>query len=146
MHKAQFLELTMDPTNQQPLPLPLSVNPFIMQLLLESQSHTMPWWECNNGLLLCAGPVYQGMAQQHQHQYRAPSSGPSRNQRGKGSRKTEAQYLYNSKHESPGTITGDRSTGIYPGHARIGASDNTGAGKVWRTPSRNPLMADQNST
>jgi hypothetical protein len=135
----------MDPRNQrQHLPPPY-INPFMMmQLLLESQAYTMPWYEGFNGMSLCAAPVYQGMAQQHQ--YRAPNSGPSRNQRSKGSRKAEAQHSYNFSHESSETIAGDRSTGIYPSHARIGASDNTGASKVWRTPSRNPSMADHNST
>ena len=51
----------------------------------------MPWRESYNSLLLCAGPVYQGMAQELQ--VRAER----RNQRTKGFRKTEAQkpcYLY----------------------------------------------------
>jgi hypothetical protein len=38
-------------------------------------------------------------------------------------------------------ITGDHSTSIHPGHARIGVNDNTGVG----TPSRNPTMDDHNS-
>ena len=151
MHKPQrsVSELTLDPRYQrQPLPPPHSVNPFVMQYLLELlQANTIPWCEDFYGSPFCGGPVYQEMAQQNQHQYRAPSPGPSRNQRSKGSRKTEAQYLYNNLHESSGTIAGDdRSTGIHPDHARIGASNNTGAGKVWRTPSRDPLMADHNST
>jgi hypothetical protein len=137
----------MDPWNQrQHLPPPPSINPFIMQQLLELQANAMPWSEVFYGLPFCTGPVYQGMAQQHQHQYRAPSSGPCRNQRSKGSRKAEAQFLFHISHESSGTIAGDRSTSIHPGYARIGANNNTGAQKVWRTPSRNPLMADHNST
>ena len=123
----------MDPTNQrQHFPLPPSLNPFVMQQLLDSQANTIPWCEGCYSLLFCTGPVYhwQGVAQQHQHQYRAPSSGPSRNQRGKESRKAEAQYLINLKHESSRTIAGDRSTGTHPGHARIGANDKTGTGKV----------------
>jgi len=59
---------------------------------------------------------------------------------------------YNLPHVSSRTIAGDRSTGIHPGHTWIGASDNCKsattqeAGKVWRTPTRNPLMTDHNST
>ena len=142
MHKFQLLKSTMDPTNQrqQPLPPPLYVvNPFVMmQHLLELQANTIPWCEGLYGLSFCAGPVYQGMDQQHQHQYRAPCSGPSRNQRSKGSRKAEAPYLIKNTHESSGTIAEDRSTSIHPGHARIDVNDNARAGKVWRTPSRNP--------
>jgi hypothetical protein len=146
MHRLQLSE--MDPWNQrQPLPPPPSVNPFIIQQLLELQANTMPWCEGFSGLPFCACSVCQGMAQHHHHQYQAPSSaGPSRNQRSKGSRKAEALYHYSFIHESSATITGDRSTGIHPGYARIGANDNTGAEKVRRTPSRNPLMADHNST
>ena len=48
-------------------------------------------------------------------------------------------FLWNLRlHESSGTIVEDRSTGVYPCHARIGASRNkSGAGKVlWRTPAQ----------
>ena len=142
MHKFQLSKSTMDPTNQrqQPLPPPLYVvNPFVMmQHLLELQANTIPWCEGLYGLPFCAGPAYQGMDQQHQHQYRAPCSGPSRNQHSIGSRKAEALYLNKTTHESSGMIAEDRSTGIHPGHAPIGANDNTRAGKVRRTPSRNP--------
>ena len=119
----------MDPRNQQqPLPPPPFINPFLMH-----------WCEG-----FYAGSLYQGMAQQHL--YRPPSSGPHRNQPRKGPQMAEAPYRYNLAHESPGTIAGDRSTGINPGYAQIGANGNTRAGKVWRTPSRTPLMADHNST
>ena len=112
----------MYPRNQQPLPPPLSVNPFmIMQQLLELHTNTIPWCEG-----FYAGSLYQ----QNQHLYRTPSSGPHRNQRTKGSRKAEAQYFNKFLHESPGTITGDRSTGINPGYAQIGANGNARAGKV----------------
>ena len=133
MHKLQLSELTMDPTNQrQLLLLPPSVIPFIMQHLLELQANTIPWCEGFYGLPFSAGSVHERMAQQHQDQYRAPSSGPSRNQHGKGFRKAEALYQIHITHESSGTIAGDRSTGIHPGHARISASNlnNTGTGKV----------------
>lgn len=133
---------SMTPFIMQPLPLPLSMTPFIMQQLLELQAYTM-LCEGFNGLSLCAGLVYQGMDQQHQYQYRTPSSGPIRNRRSRGFRQTEPQHPFNYIHESSGTVIGDRSTGIYPGHARIDASNNTRAGKVWRAPSRNPSMTDQ---
>jgi hypothetical protein len=144
MHKPQLSEFTMDPRSQrQPLPPPPFVNPFIMQQLLELHGNIIPWCEG-----FYAGSLYhgQGLAQQPQHLYRTPSSGPHRNQRRKGSRKAEAQYRNNFSHGSPGTIAGDRSTGINPGYAQIGANDNTRAGKVWRTPSRTSLIADHNST
>jgi hypothetical protein len=134
MHKLelQFSQMTMDPRNErQPLPTPPSLNFFIMQQqLLELQANTIPWCQGFYGLPFCAGPVYQVMAQQHQHQYRGPSSGPSRNQRSKGFREAEAQTLYNILHESSGAIAGDRPSGIHPGYARIGANDNTGPRKV----------------
>ena len=138
----------MDPTNQrQPLPpLPSIILFMMMQQLLEFQANTIPWRGSYYDLPVCVGPVYQGMLQQHQHQYRAPSSGPNRNQRSKGFRKAETHNLNKIVHESSGIIAGDYSTGIYPGNARIGVNDNTGACKVWRTPPRNSLMADHNST
>jgi hypothetical protein len=143
----------MNGTNEQQPSAPPPSNPFdfMMQQLLELQA-TMPWREGFYGMPFCAGPIYQGMGQQleNQHQYQAAiqapssgSSGPSRSQRKKGPRKAKAPYHYNKSHESSGTIAGDRSTGTHPGHARIGASDNTGAGKVWRTPPlTHPLMTD----
>ena len=134
----QFSKMSMDPRNQrQPLPPPPSINFFIIQQPLELQTNNIPWREGFYGLPFCTGPVYQGMAQQHQYQYRAPSSGPRRNQRGKGFRKAEAQDSFNVLHESSRTIAGDRSTGIHPGYAQIGANNNTGAEKVWKTPPRN---------
>jgi hypothetical protein len=89
-----------------------------------------------------AAPVYQGMAQEYQHpsHYRAPSSGPSRAGKHRiGFRKAETLYPNHYRHESSETVAEDRSTGIHPGHARIGANDNTRVGKVWRTPSKNPI-------
>ena len=140
MYNLQFSEFTMDPSNQrQFLPPLLSVNPFVMQLL-DLQTNTMPLCEGLDGLPFDIGPVYQGMVQQQHHQYRAPRSGPGRNRRRKRVRKAETQHRYNLKHESSGTIIGDRSTGIHPGHAWIGASDDTGGRKVWRTPPKNQLM------
>ena len=93
------------------------------------------------------GPVlYQGpgiMAQDYQN--RAPSSGPTRNQRGNGFREAGPPYSYHLEHESSGTIAEDRSVSVNSGHAQIDASNNhSGVGKVWRTPSKNPLMFDCN--
>jgi hypothetical protein len=126
---------------------PPSINPIDIQQLLELQASTMPWLEGFYSFPFSAGPVYQGWGpgmdqadqpyqdpSQYEVAIRAPSSGPSRYQRNRGSRKAEAQYLNNTTHESSGTITGNRSTGTHPGNARIGASDNTRVGKVWRTP------------
>ena len=69
------------PTHQQPLPLPTFVDPFAMQQLLGLQANSMlccgvlvqPLYS----LPFCVGPVYQGIAQQHQHQhhFRPPNSG-----------------------------------------------------------------------
>ena len=95
--------------------------------------------------LFCVDPVYQSMAQQYQHQYRAPSSGPSRSQRSKGRRKAEAQQPNQVLHESSGTIGRVRYAGIHLGHAGMDAKDNTGAGGAWRPPTRNPLLVDRNS-
>ena len=144
-NKLQLSNLTMDPRNErQPfLPQPF-VNLFMMMLqLLELQASTIPWCGSFDGSPSHVGPVYQGMPpQQHRHQYRAPSSGPTRNQGTKGFRKAETQSLNKILHESSGVTAGDHSTGIRPGYTRIGVNDNAGACKVWSTPPRNPLMAD----
>ena len=74
------------------------------------------------------------------HHYRAPSSGPSRNcrnRRNKGFRKTEPLNTNQLTHESSGTVIYDSSTGVDPGQAQINTNNNTGKGKVWRTPSKN---------
>jgi hypothetical protein len=136
------------PTNHQhPLPPSLFVDPFATQQFLELQANRC---ECriwhSYSSLFCIFPVYQGMAQQYQHQYRAPSSGPSRNQHSKGVHKTEGQYTHQFLHESSGTIARDHSTTTHPGHARRGSRDNTGAGRALTPPSRNPSMVDHNST
>ena len=107
---------------------------------MELQTNTIPWREGFYSLPFCSCPaIHQGIDQQHRSQYRAPSSGPRRNQRRKGFRKAEAQNLFKEKkYESSGSIAGDRSTGIHPGYAQIGANDNSRTEKVWKTPSRNP--------
>jgi hypothetical protein len=96
-----------------------------------------------------AGPLYprgqQYTNQQYQTRSQAPSSGPRRNRR-KRHRKTEPQTKYHTIHESSGSVVNGRSTGVDPGITRIGASNETRAGKVWRTPSENLLMADCNLT
>lgn len=134
------------PTNQrQPLHPPQFVDPFVMQQLSESQANTTPRCDGSTpmhhfyGSPIRDGLTYQGMAQQYQ--YRAPTSGPSHNQHSKGFHKAEAHYndQYNMYHA-------DHSTGIHPVDARTGGSYNTGSGEAWRPPSRNPSMADYNST
>jgi hypothetical protein len=100
-----------------------------MLQLLEFEIDIMRWYEKFYGLPIGTG---QELDQQHQHQYRGPSSGPPRrNQRRKGFRMAEAQVPYNKIHESSGKIAEDCSTGIHPSYARIGANDYAGAGKVW---------------
>ena len=129
-------------TQQQSLPRPPIAYPIVMQQLLVSQANTTP---CCGGCtmilhsynsLFCADAVYRSISQHYQHQYRAPSSGPSRSQRSKGRRKTEAQQPNQFKHESSGTIGRDRYAGIHLGHARTDAKDNTGVGGAWRPPTR----------
>ena len=79
----------------------------------------------------------------------APSlAGPSRNQR-KLERFRKAEPSHNNhSYKSPGTMAEDCSTGADTGHAWIGAnnSDDAGIGKVWRTPTKNPLIVDQDLT
>ena len=92
------------------------------------------------------GPVYSmGGQRPNRHQGQARSSGPWRNQR-KRYCKAEPQNQDHNIHESSGLVVNDRSTGVNPGHAWIGASNETRAGKVCRTPSENLLMTDFNLT
>ena len=121
-----------------------------MQQLLVSQANTTP---CCGGCTmilhsyssLFSLPWISEYGSTVQHQYRDPSSGPSRSQRSKGHRKAEAQQANQMKHESSGTIGRDRYAGIHLGHARMDAKDNTGVGGAWRPPTRNPLLVDHNS-
>jgi hypothetical protein len=102
-----------------------------MQQFLASQANTMSFYENFYGFPLYAGPVYQDTAQQYQHQYWAPSSGPSRTtNQYEGFRQAEALRQNHRTHESFGMTAEDHSTGIHPGHARMGAINNTGVGKV----------------
>ena len=145
-----------NPAGQHPpLPLPflVSADADTMQHLLTLQA--MPW--CGGFYLMPydAGPqvVPQGVPaaseQQNKSQYQeAPSlAGPSRNQR-KRFRKAEPSHNDNQYYESPGTMAEDRSTGVDTGHAWIGANNTNDAriGKVWRTPTKNPLIVDHNLT
>ena len=92
-----------------------------------------------------AGPDYP-MGRQHPNQHHhAPRSGPQRNRRSRY-RKTEPHSNNHINHKSSGSVVNDRSTGIDPGMARIGARNETRDGKVCKTPSENLLMADCNLT
>ena len=169
----QFPLVPIDP--RQPLPQPPPY-PFYMQQLHSgwqaADSMSMPWNAFYGfyGWPMFPGPIYQGMTPQPQYpsqHYRAPSSGPHRNQRarfrqpqypyqpegiaqhqnyqdrnqcGRFRLQAEPRYTNHLVHESfVGTVEGDRSTDFNPGHARIEASKNTGDGKVRRTPSKNHI-------
>ena len=153
MCKLRLAMISTNPGQHPPLPLPLlvSVDPYTMQHLLELQA--LP---CCGGFYMMpydAGPVYQGMpaasgSEQNGYQYQPPSSaGPSRNQR-KRFRKAEVPYhaINQFKHQSSGTVAKDRSTGVDTGHAWIGTNEDAGMGKVWITPTKNPLIVDQDLT
>ena len=134
-------------STQQPFANPVEVQePLPVDLL---RSTTIVWSEdYYDGSPFYSGPVYQGMASNHQlpNQYRPPSLGPSRNQRRNGSRKAEHPYRILYPYESPGAVSHDHSTGIDPGMARNDASKNPRRGKVWMTPSKNLIMTDCNLT
>ena len=101
-----------------------------------------------NAAPFIAGPIYpmrQHTNQQYRNRSQAPTSGPRRNQR-KRHRKAEPHTKYHQRHDSFGSVVKDRSTGVDPGMARISTSNETRAGKVWRTPSENLLMANCNLT
>ena len=83
--------------------------------------------------------------QQLHYQYRIRKSGPKRIRRKKWFRKAEPQPNH-KEYESFGAVSFDHSTGVNPGMARNDASNNPKRGKVWRTPSKNPFMADSNLT
>ena len=96
-------------------------------------------------------PVYQapGMAPNQlpsAQQYQPPSFRPSRNRLKETSRKAEHPTPNHKLHESNGAVFYDRSTGVDLGIAQIDASNNPGTGKVWITPSKEPLTADCNLT
>ena len=95
-------------------------------------------------MLFTAGPVYpMPVGKQYPNQpfrSQAPRPGARRN-RSKRYCKAEPQTNKSNPHELSGSVVNDRSTGIDPGIAWIGSSNNTRVGKVWRTPSEN-LMID----
>ena len=147
MYKLQISLVPMNQRQTSHRSVYSSPSPIILQELLPCQ--------CCGGFFNCpfcvsAVPVgYQGMApnQQYQHhQYRERSSGPSRNQNRNGYHKAETLYRNHIVHESSRTVLHDGSTGFDLGHPRIDANNKTGKGKVWRTPSKNPLMIDRNLT
>ena len=123
----------------------------------ESRSNTISWYEgyygpvhqgmAPNRQVQYTGPIYRRMApnQQLHYQYRLPKSGPKRIRRKKWFRKAEPQPNH-KEYESFGAVSFDHSTGVNPGMARNDASNNPKRGKVWRTPSKNPFMADSNLT
>ena len=120
------------PSTQQPFANPVEVQePLPVDLL---RSTTIVWSEdYYDGSPFYSGPVYQGMASNHQlpNQYRPPSSGPSRNQRRNGSRKAEHPYRNRIVHESFGMVIQDRSTCVNPGMTRNDAGNNPSRGMVW---------------
>ena len=122
---------------------PASDQSFIMN---QSQPTTVPTHPQQPLLYLSTlVPMQQPLApSQQQHQIPALTN-LSRYPRKKGSRKAESLSNPNV-HESTGTVFNDLSTGVDPGNAMIDASINPGIRKVWRTPSRNPLMANCNLT
>ena len=144
------LQISLVPINQRqtgPRYVHSSPSPIIMQEILPCQ--------CCGGFFSCpfcvsAVPIgYQGMApsqQYQQDQYQERSSGPSRNQNRNGHHKAETLYSNHLAHESSGTVLHDGFTGFNLGNPRIDANDRSGKGKVWRTPSKNPLMIDRNLT
>ena len=136
-----------------PLPLTVSADADTMQQLLMLQA--MPW--CGGFYLMPHDAIPQvvpqevpaATEQQNENQYQeAPSSaaGPSRNQR-KRFRKAEPTHN-NHSYESPGMMAEDHSAGVDTGHAWIGTNnaDDARIGKVWRTPTKNPLIVDHNLT
>ena len=88
-----FSFVPIDPRLHSPYWQPLP-NPFYMQQPELHWQAGIPWNGFYGGPMF-AGPMYQGMAQQPQHldqHYRAPSSGPHRNQRARFRR--EPQYPF----------------------------------------------------
>ena len=121
--------------------------------MVASQQHQNHVPRGYNAAPFIAGPLYpMGQTvtqtnQQYQNRSQARSSGPWRN-RLKRYPKAEPQNHYHAIHESSESVVIDRSTGVDPGMAWIGASNlnETRAGKVCRTPSENLLMIDFNLT
>ena len=143
MPRFQLIAVPLAMNQQQPLSPQTPPPPVILMQLPAAGFY--------GGSSFYARPVYQGpriaprLSQQPQHpnRYQPPISGPSRNRRKKGARKAEHPYSYQFIHEWSGTANYDPSTGIDLGHPWIDANNNPRIGKVWRTPSTTPLMADR---
>ncbi|KAF8798584.1 hypothetical protein BYT27DRAFT_7203145 [Phlegmacium glaucopus] len=111
--------------DQQPPSLPPSIPTFLLgSHVINMPLHGQPFYSSP----VWNGPVHQGTVQQQQ--YRPPSSGPSRSQRGGGRHSTGAQDRNQFEHASAGTTTRDRSD-----------SNNAGTGGASRPPSRHPSTA-----
>ena len=89
------------------------------------------------GILLCKCVGFGDGPPSH---FRKPTTRATRGTGNHEFRKAEAPNHFHSKLESSGPVVEDGSIGIYPGQARIAANDDPRSGKVWRTPSKNPLM------
>ena len=92
------------------------------------------------GILLCKCVGFGDGPPSH---FRKPTTRATRGSGTQEFSKAEAPSRDHIKLESSGGVVEDVSNGIYPGQARIAANDNPGGGKVWRTPSKNPLMIDR---
>ena len=135
-----------------PIYEPIDAAHFLPEVILNERL-VLPCPSCGIPSLLCqsqcsgspAGPVlpvYQGMDQsRRRHPSRIQVTEPSLGQNRTEFREAEFPNHYKISHESSRVIPEDSSSGSYPGQARKGANDKTGVGKVWRTPSKNPLMA-----
>ena len=147
------LQLSLVPTNTSRWQRPSA--PEAPIILLEE---VLPCERCTtlrcSGSPFCSGHgpehvVYRSpMAVDNSRPYqREPSSGPQRRNRNKqGLHEAEASKPNQFTHESSETVSYDGSIGIDLGHAWINANNETGKGKVWRTPSKNSLTIDRNLT
>ena len=71
---------------------------------------------------------------------------PPWNQHRTGRTQAEAPHNYPFKREFLWAVVEDGATGIHLGQAWKGANNNPRGGKVWRSPSKNPLMVDPSRT
>ena len=113
--------------NQQPShPLPVTTMQQPPQGFYGGSSLTGP---CCPGRLLHQGMMAPRTQHVQQQQYLPPRPGPNR-RANKRRHKAGSQKLIQSKHESSGTVSNDRSTGVDPGMSRNNPSNNPGRGKV----------------
>ena len=95
------------------------------------------------GRLLCSLGCIGRLHRYNQCQKLEPSWSPgptrSRNQNRIGFHEAETLYRHHFKHASSGTISVDGYSGAHPGHAWIGTENDTGVGKVQRTPVKEPI-------